>query len=149
MLWFDFVAYAALLGMLIMTTKVRPLQEITLKFGDEQLAGVVLMCPYHLSSRIGLLNTPRLRAGDGLFLNGVKSVQTKGMHFPIDIVFLDEASRILEIKFSVEPGGRKISGPHGTRHTLELGVGTLALLSESISHYSKVQIIDTHKVLSI
>ena len=149
MLWFDFIAYAVLLGMFILATRVRPLERITLRFGDEQLTGVVLMCPYHLSSRVGLLNTPRLAVGDGLFLCGVKSVHTKGMHFPIDLVFLDEAMRILEMKFSVEPGAPKISGPKGTRSTLELGQGTLALLSENISNYSKVQIISTHKSPSL
>ena len=49
-----------------------------------------------LKSRlIGLLGTPVLAAGEGLWLSPCTSVHTFFMRYPIDVVFLDAQDRVL------------------------------------------------------
>ncbi len=51
----------------------------------------------------GLLARPPLQAGDGLLLRGEKAIHTVGMGYPIDVLFLDRAGRIVHLYHSMPP----------------------------------------------
>lgn len=122
----DVISYLALLVLLLYMTRVRPLERVRMLIDGIEVPGVVLDCRTQLSSRVGLLNTPALSTGDGLLLRGGgRAIHTQGMHFPIDVVFLDDAHRVLGWEKSVAPGRIRFRGPSGTRSILELGQGTI------------------------
>ena len=75
----------------------------------------------------GLLGHERLEDGEGLWLNPGASVHTLGMRFPIDVVFLDRAHRVLGVRRNVQPN-RMCRAPWHTRSTLELHAGACARL---------------------
>lgn len=45
----------------------------------------------------GLLGHAPLQSGEGLLLRGEKAIHTVGMSFPIDVLFLDRAGRIVHV----------------------------------------------------
>ena len=45
----------------------------------------------------GLLGHAPLQSGEGLLLRGEKAIHTVGMGFPIDVVFIDRAGRIVHL----------------------------------------------------
>src|ERR1051326_7313283 len=72
---------------------------------------------------IGLLRTPVLRAGEGLWLRPCSSIHTFFMRYPIDAAFLDARGRVLACQ-TLAPG--RWSCRHaGCRSVLELPAGTL------------------------
>ncbi|MDR3711090.1 MAG: DUF192 domain-containing protein [Capsulimonadaceae bacterium] len=72
----------------------------------------------------GLIGSPALNAGEGLWLRGVRSVHTMGMRYAIDLLFLDRAGRCQGVCQGVRPG-RLVAGPPGTTDTIELAEGTV------------------------
>ena len=56
-----------------------------------------------LSRLLGLALLRRDRAG-GLLIPNCTSVHTFGMRFSLDVLFLDEELRVIEIRRDVEPG---------------------------------------------
>ena len=57
----------------------------------------------HRSRLIGLALLARRRAGPGLLIPRCSSVHTFGMRFPIDVLFLDDERRVIELRRSVPP----------------------------------------------
>jgi uncharacterized protein len=51
----------------------------------------------------GLLGRKELPRGEGMLLRPAASVHTAFMRFPIDVVFVDGAGRVLDIAHSVRP----------------------------------------------
>ncbi len=73
---------------------------------------------------IGLLSTPALGAGEGMYLRPCQSVHTFFMRYPIDVLFLDAQGAVLS-QDTFSPW--RVSGWHGkSRGVLELAAGTLA-----------------------
>jgi uncharacterized membrane protein (UPF0127 family) len=52
---------------------------------------------------VGLIGTPGLPAGSGLWLEPCSTVHTVGMRFTIDVVLLNKAGRVLAIAPNVPP----------------------------------------------
>jgi uncharacterized protein len=52
---------------------------------------------------LGLALLRRERAGEGLLIPRCRSVHTFGMRFPLDILFLDRAARVLDLRRAVPP----------------------------------------------
>jgi len=72
---------------------------------------------------VGLLTTPSLRSGEGLWLSPCKSIHTFFMRYPIDVLFLDHGGKVLHQK-TYSPW--KVSGWYGKSNgALELPAGTL------------------------
>ncbi len=63
-----------------------------------------------LSRLLGLALLSRKRAGAGLLIPGCHSVHTMGMRFPLDLIFLDQEGRVVEIRRDV-PAGRIVRCP--------------------------------------
>jgi uncharacterized protein len=57
-----------------------------------------------LSRLLGLALLGRRRAGPGLLLPRCRSVHTFGMRFRLDVHFLDESGRVIELRRGVAPG---------------------------------------------
>ncbi len=69
-----------------------------------ELLGVEVVVASTLRSRmLGLALLSRERAGAGLLIPRCRSVHTFGMRFAIDVLFLDEADRVIELRRSVPP----------------------------------------------
>ena len=84
-----------------------------------KLLGLTVPAAGTLRSRLlGLALLRRDRAGAGLLLPRCRSVHTFGMRFPLDLLFLDEEGRVIELRRAVPPG-RVIRCP-GAMAVLEL-----------------------------
>ena len=57
-----------------------------------------------LSRLLGLALLARERAGAGLLIPRCRSVHTLGMRFPLDLAFLDDDGRVVELHRGVPPG---------------------------------------------
>lgn len=73
---------------------------------------------------LGLYGYGRFRLGDGLWLVPCNSIQTIGLRYPIDVVFLDRGNRVVRIFENVRPG-RVIWPVRGAYSTLELPAGVV------------------------
>lgn len=72
----------------------------------------------------GLMLQPTLPEGSGLLLAPERSIHTFGMRFPIDVVYLDGANRVLHLDETMRPNR---IGPFvpGCRAILEVPCGTI------------------------
>jgi len=71
-----------------------------------------------LARLLGLAGLRDLPPHAGLLLPRTASVHTFGMRFPLDLVWLDAAGRIVRIDCSVRPG--RVRGCRGARAVIEL-----------------------------
>ncbi|MBZ5603909.1 MAG: DUF192 domain-containing protein [Acidobacteriia bacterium] len=74
--------------------------------------------------RTGLLKHAKLDRGEGLWIAPTEGVHTFGMKFPIDVVFLSKAKKILKIRPNMVRG--RIALSLRAHSVLELPSGTLA-----------------------
>ncbi|GLQ96506.1 DUF192 domain-containing protein [Dyella mobilis] len=81
-----------------------------------------------LSRLRGLLGRTPLApdAGEGLLLKPCGSVHTFGMHYPIDVVYLDAEGGVLTTRENMLP--TRTSACRGARQTLELFAGGIEIL---------------------
>jgi len=78
----------------------------------------------HFIERLmGLLGRARLDAGEGLQIAPCSCIHTFFMRFPIDVVFLDGAQRVLKVAPRIRPW--RVIGCSRARSVLELPPGTL------------------------
>ena len=78
----------------------------------------------HWTRLRGLLGTRSLEAGDGLWLAPCNQVHMFGMRYAIDVVFLDDAMRVLRTVAALQPWRISPKVPAATS-VLELPAGTL------------------------
>ena len=71
-----------------------------------------------VSRLLGLALLPRRRAGVGLLLPRCRSIHTFGMRFTLDVLFLDEEHRVIELRRGVPP--RRVIRCPGAMAVLEL-----------------------------
>jgi len=74
---------------------------------------------------VGLLSRSSLARGEGLLITPCSSIHMFFMRFPIDAVYLNRACRVVGLDAELRPWqvGRFY---RGTRHVIELPVGTIA-----------------------
>jgi uncharacterized protein len=72
---------------------------------------------------LGLLVRPMLDRGEALWLDPCGSVHTWGMAYAIDVIFLDAAHTVLQVRSCMRPW-RLALAPRGTRSVLELVPGS-------------------------
>ena len=72
----------------------------------------------------GFIGRPEPRQGDGILLNPCSAIHTCWMTFSLDVLFLDERGKVLELVRSIHPWrfSRRVSG---ARYALEVPVGTI------------------------
>ncbi|HEX6586623.1 MAG TPA: DUF192 domain-containing protein [Solirubrobacterales bacterium] len=93
-----------------------------LRFGGlepaEILGRTVPVAATRRSRLLGLALLRRERVGEGLLITGCRSVHTFGMRFPLDLLFLDERWRVIELRREVAP--RRIARCSAAAAVLEL-----------------------------
>lgn len=73
----------------------------------------------------GLLDSPGLEPGEALVISPCNSVHMFGMTFPLDVIFVDRAGRVVRAIEGLKP--RRFTRIHlRARHTLELPTGSIA-----------------------
>ena len=73
----------------------------------------------------GLIGRAELGQGEGLMLSPCQSVHMYGLAFPIDVLFLDDAYRVVAVYEELEPGNRT-STHQAARYAVKLPAGTVA-----------------------
>jgi uncharacterized membrane protein (UPF0127 family) len=73
---------------------------------------------------VGLLRTPELRAGEGLWIKEAPSIHMFFMRYPIDAVFVSKDGRVTKIVEDLKPW-RVVWWARGARDCLELPVGAV------------------------
>jgi uncharacterized protein len=69
----------------------------------EILGATIPVASGPVSRLLGLALLRRERAGAGLLIPQCRNVHTFGMRFPIDVLFLDAAGRVTELRRAVPP----------------------------------------------
>lgn len=92
--------------------------------GGIVLAREVLWATSFRARGRGLLDVPRLRAGQALILSPAKQVHTFGMAYPVDVVFCDSSWIIRHLRRALTPNRITRVVP-SARHAVELPAGTV------------------------
>ena len=74
---------------------------------------------------VGLLRTPELKPGEGLWIERSPSIHMFFMRYPIDAVFVSKDMRVTKIAANLEPW-RVVWWARGARDCLELPAGQAA-----------------------
>ena len=74
---------------------------------------------------VGLLRTPEVRAGEGLWIERAPSIHMWFMRYPIDAVFVSRDGRVTRIAANLRPW-RVVWWARGSRDCLELRAGAAA-----------------------
>lgn len=118
-----YTVFAAALAYLCIASDSKRARLTTLAIdGDDARGSRIVIASAWGNRRVGLLNQAMLAPRAGLLLRDCRSVHTRGMLFPIDVVFLDGDDRVLAIHEAVDVE-RVIKGPRGAKGVLELAAG--------------------------
>lgn len=79
----------------------------------------------------GLMGRESLAPNDGLLIDPCSSIHTFFMRFPIDVIFIDRAGRVVGLQHAMPPG-RPYAGAWGARATIELPAGVIAATDTQI-----------------
>jgi uncharacterized protein len=79
-----------------------------------------------LGRTVGLLRTPDLEPGEGLWIAPCGSVHTIGMKIAIDVAFLDPDGRVVRVVSGLPPG--RFASARGARSAVEATAGAFARL---------------------
>jgi len=91
---------------------------------DRRLGGRVGLADGFWTRLRGLLGRPPLEAGSGLLITPSRGVHTWGMRYPLDVLLLDGARRVVAAYRGLGPW-RSTSLHREARHALELPAGTI------------------------
>lgn len=86
---------------------------------------------------VGLLATPSLEAGEGLWIERAPSIHMFFMRYPIDAVFVDKDRRVVKVIENLKPWQVVWWAP-GARDCLELPVGTAAATGTQVGDQLEV-----------
>jgi uncharacterized membrane protein (UPF0127 family)/protein-S-isoprenylcysteine O-methyltransferase Ste14 len=92
---------------------------------DVVLADRLRVADTHWTRLRGLLGTRELEPGEGLWIRPCSQVHMFGMRYPLDVVFLADAGRVLRVVEALEPNRVSPRVP-GAASVLELPAGTVA-----------------------
>ena len=87
----------------------------------------------------GLLGHPPLKSGEGLLLRGEKAIHSVGMSFPIDVLFLDRAGRVVHL-IPAMPPLRCSPFIAQAADVLELPAGTIAQTDTTLGDQIELEI---------
>lgn len=73
---------------------------------------------------VGLLRTPEVLPGEGLYIERSPSIHMFFMRYPIDVVFVDKQLRVTKVVSRLKPW-RIVAWARGARDCIELRAGAL------------------------
>ena len=88
---------------------------------------------------IGLLRTPDVRPGEGLWIERSPSIHMFFMRYAIDAVFVSKAGRVTKVAANLKPW-RVVWWAPGARDCLELRAGAAALSETQVG--DELQLVD-------
>jgi uncharacterized membrane protein (UPF0127 family) len=91
-----------------------------------------------IARRIGWRREEAVHHQQGLLLIPGGSIQTLGMRFAVDVVFLDRRMRVLKLAPNVAPQSFRLA-PAGTARVLELAAGRIAAIDLPVGTYIVVE----------
>ncbi len=100
---------------------------------NRRLADRVLQARTFFARLRGLLGRSALPAGEALLLDPCRAVHTAGMRFPIDLLFLDRADRVVRVAEKVPPHRLLVAAWHA-RRVLELPAGVIESTRTMVGH---------------
>jgi uncharacterized membrane protein (UPF0127 family) len=100
----------------------------------------IVLADTFLSRLFGLLGKSRLEPGCGLLIRPSSGVHTMGMLFPIDVVALDKAMRVVKVWQRLPPF-RMTSVSFKVRSVLELTAGQIEACQ--IEHGDQLEIVSS------
>jgi len=95
----------------------------------------------HRERAVGLLGKRTATDGEGLLLKGTRAIHTFGMHFPIDVIYLDPANRVL-CTISALPPNRFGPLHWGVQSVLELSTGAIARSRTQVGDFLRMDELD-------
>jgi uncharacterized membrane protein (UPF0127 family) len=103
----------------------RGLHRASIEGTDTFLADRLRVADTHWTRLRGLLGTSELAHGEGLWIRPCRQVHMFGMRYAIDVVFLDDATRIVGLTPDLRPW-RVSPLVRAATSVLELPAGTIA-----------------------
>ncbi len=88
------------------------------------VADEVRIADNHWSRFWGLMGRRSLPPGHALLIDPCYAIHTMFMRFPIDVIFLDEANRVVKVSLHVKPFRTAVG--RGARRVLEIAAGSAA-----------------------
>jgi uncharacterized membrane protein (UPF0127 family) len=73
---------------------------------------------------VGLLRTPEVLPGEGLYIERSPSIHMFFMRYPIDVVFVDRQLRVTKVVSRLKPW-RSVAWARGARDCIELRAGAV------------------------
>jgi uncharacterized membrane protein (UPF0127 family) len=94
----------------------------------------------HWDRAVGLLGKRTAIEGEGLLLPGTRAIHTFGMRFPIDVIYLDPANRVL-CTLSALPPNRFGPFHWGVQSVLELSSGAIARSRTQVGDFLRMDVL--------
>jgi uncharacterized membrane protein (UPF0127 family) len=104
---------------------VSSLHRVTNRSRDTIVGHRIRVARSSVDRTVGLLRTPKLNAGEGLWIERSPSIHMFFMRFAIDAVFVAADGRVVKTVPNLKPW-RVVWWARGARDCLELPVGTVA-----------------------
>jgi uncharacterized membrane protein (UPF0127 family) len=95
------------------------------------LGAAIRVATSTIDRTVGLLRTPLLRPGEGLWIERSPSIHMFFMRYPIDAVFVDKDRRVTKVVHDLKPW-RVVWWAKGARDCLELPAGTARVTNTQI-----------------
>lgn len=105
-----------------------PQRLITLPSLKSKTSWSFVVASAPLQRFVGLLNHASLADRTGLLITKTRSVHTRGMQFPLDLIGIDKQGAVTAIREHQEPGLRQVKFPATTVAVLEITSGQAELL---------------------
>lgn len=113
------------MGYFVRSLKIQNWDASVMLVHDGEREGIVcegcVVAAGPLSRMRGLLGRKSLRSGEGILLYPASSIHTAFMRFPIDVVFLSSALKVLDVKPDLKPW--RTASCRGAKAVVELRAG--------------------------
>ncbi len=90
----------------------------------------------------GLMFRAALPEGGGLVIEPNTSIHTFWMRFPIDVIFVDRANRVVGLVAAMPPN-RPYAGARGAHRTVELPAGCIAASATTIGDLLRFDVVSS------
>jgi uncharacterized membrane protein (UPF0127 family) len=104
---------------------VSSLHRVTNRSRDTIVGHRIRVARSSVDRTVGLLRTPKLNAGEGLWIERSPSIHMFFMRYAIDAIFVTADGRVTKVVKNLKPW-RVVWWARGARDCLELPVGTVA-----------------------
>lgn len=105
---------------------MNPVCSMTLRrAGEPMVLHPVEVAERVWSRTVGLLGRDGLDAHSGMLITRCRSIHTFFMRFNIDVAYLDEEYKVIDMAHNLPPGRFSVCRGRGGRYALELKGGTL------------------------